>query len=199
MKTLTSVLMMGLLLVAGCGGGDGGTTTPPTPPTDSEVLADGWMALGQGDTAGAETEFRRLVSRNALLPQAFDGLGWTFTLAAEADSALANFRRSVAAGVDTTSVQDQARAGQCFAENALGHHDEAVTAGQMVTAPWSLTIVETYDDQDVALTLAASHYMLGNFEESLAALNLVVEFTADVGTVEGRAALAAMIEELLNS
>jgi hypothetical protein len=41
--------------------------------------------------------------------------------------------------------------------------------------------------------------MLGNFEESLAAVNQIVNFMTDVSTVEGRAALAALIEELLNS
>jgi hypothetical protein len=101
--------------------------------------------------------------------------------------------------VDTTAVSQQARAGQCFAENALGHHAEAVSAGEMVTAPWSLTLQDTYDFADVALTLASSHYMLGNFEESLAAVNQIVNFMTDVSTVEGRAALAALIEELLNS
>jgi hypothetical protein len=204
MKTMTAVLwgsfvLLGsLLLLNGCGGGDD-TTTPPTQRSDSEVLADGWSALAGGDATEAEEEFRRLIGREALMPQAFTGLGWTFTRTASADSALANFRRAAATGVDTTLAGQDARAGQCFAENALGHHAEAVTAGETVNAPWSLTLQDTYDFADVALTLASSHYMLGNFEESLAAVNQIVNFMTDVSTVEGRAALAALIEELLNS
>lgn len=198
MKTTTSVILMVLLLaVAGCGGDD--TTTPPPPPSDAKVLSDAWTALGQGDTAGAASGFRTLLSRQALVPQAYDGLGWTFTITAAADSALANFRRSAAAGVDTTSVQDQARGGQCFAENAGGYHAEAVSAGSLVSSGWVFTLDSSVSYYDVVLTMAASHYLLGQFTDSLGALNLVDPgFTADVETVEGRAALAARIEQLLN-
>jgi tetratricopeptide (TPR) repeat protein len=203
MKTMKRTFLLLIILplitwFAGCGGGGDGGSTPPDPPTDAEVLDDAWSALDDGDLAEAEEEFRRLLSREALIPQALDGLGWTFTVGADPDSALANFRRAAAAGVDTTDVQDQARAGQCFAENAMGHHDEAITAGEMVTMPWSLVLDRTYDGDDVHLTLASSHYMLGDFEDSLQALNQVINFVADVETVEGRAALAAKIEELLN-
>lgn len=200
MKTTTSMILIILLLaVAGCGGSDD-TTTPPPPPSDAQVLSDSWTALGQGDTTGAESGFRTLLSRGALVPQAYDGLGWTFTTSAVADSALANFRRAAAAGADTTSVKDEARGGQCFAENAGGFNAEAVSAGSLVSSGWVFAMDSTVSYYDVVLTMASSHYLLGQFVDSLETLNLVdPAFSVDVETVDGRAALAARIEQLLNS
>jgi hypothetical protein len=199
MKTTTRLILVILLAaLAGCGGDDNGTA--PTPKTDFQVYEGAWSSLRLGDTTGAESGFRTLLNRGALVPQAFDGLGWTFLVAVDADSALANFRHAVDAGVDSTNTEDQARAGQCVSANALGEHTEAVFAGARVDENWTFTHTSTVTHDDVALTMAASHFALGDFVESLDALKMVdPAFNADMATVEGRARLAARIEALLNS
>ena len=198
MKTINSVILIILLAaLVGCGSDD--STTPP-PPTDAEVLRSAWNALHLGDTATAESGFRTLIARGVLLPEAYDGLGWTFTVAADAQAALDNFRTAVELGVDDTGANDQARAGQCFAANATGNHAEAIDAGNRVAENWTFIHTSELTFADVALTMASSHYRLGEFTESLAALQMAdPSFNADVGTVDGRALLAARIEELLNA
>ena len=191
------ILAVPLLLLAGCSSDDE-STPPTTPPSDQSVLDAGWTAFEAEDYATAEAEFRELLGRGALLAEAHDGLGWTFARQSEADSALTHYQQSLALGGDELSIADQLHAGLAFALSADNQHAECVTAADEVSSVWVFAHDETLDHDDVLALQASAHYVLGDFAESLLAVQQVdATFDCNVATVEGRAELAAKIESLL--
>ncbi|MEZ4386644.1 MAG: alpha-1,6-glucosidase domain-containing protein [Candidatus Krumholzibacteriia bacterium] len=170
----------------------------PQRPSDQQVLTAGWAAFDAADYPEAETQFRILLGRGALVAQAHDGLGWTFARQSEPDSAVVHYAAALAGGADGLDIADQTHAGHAFALNALGEYADAVTAAAAVSSGWVFARDPEIDHDDVVLTLAVAHYALGEFAESLSAVQqLDPGFLADVETVEGRAELAARIEQLL--
>jgi len=138
-----------------------------------------------------------LLDRGALLAEAHDGLGWTFGRTNEPDSAITHFEAAFTNGAGDLVVIDQAYAGLAFASSAAGDHADCLTAAAEVGSSWVFAHDSNYDRDAVTLLEAMAYYALGQFTESLAAVQLLdATFTADVETVEGRAALAAKIEEL---
>jgi len=199
MKTVCRLgwIVLPLMLCVGCGGDDDGSTPPPAA-TDQEGLAAGWTAFATGDFAQAETEFRELLRRGALLDAAHDGLGWTFARESAPDSSVTHFTAALAAGADTAEIAGEVYAGLAFAQDAAGDPAACLAAAAEVPAGWVFAYDDAYTYDDVVLLRAVAHYALGEFAASLAAVQeLDPAFDADVGTPEGRAALAARIEELL--
>jgi len=197
MRISLIILAVPLLMLAGCSSDDE-STPPTTPPSDQSVLDAGWAAYEAGDYAGAETEFRELLGRQALVAEAHDGLGWNFAGLGEADSALAHHQQSLAQGGDELPIADQMHAGLAYALSADNQHAECITAADEVSTDWVFAHDETLDHDDVVALQASAHYVLGQFAESLLAVQQVdATFDCDVATVEGRAELAAKIESLL--
>jgi hypothetical protein len=196
-STCLWLLLVATLVVAGCSSDDDdGPSTPPVA-TDQEVLAAAWTGYEGGDWATAEENFRELLGRGTLPAESHDGLGWTFAAQNAADSSLVHFTAALAARADTTAIADQAQAGLAFAAAAGGEFQQCLDAAGAVAAGWVFAHDDRYDRDQVTLLEAAAHYALGDFEASLAAVQeLEPDFTVDVETVEGRADLAAMIEEL---
>jgi len=192
------ILILPLVLMVGCSSdSDDPPPPPPEPPSDAEVLAEGWSAYTTADYAEAETQFRELLGRNALVAEAHDGLGWTFARQSAADSALTHHEASLVARGDTLAIADQMYAGLAFARSAAGDNAGCVTAAGEVATGWVFDHDSDLDYDDVVLVTAMAHYALGDFADALVAVQVLdPDFTADVDTVEGRAALAARIEEL---
>ncbi len=190
-------LMMGLLiLLASCGGDDGGTPTP-NPPSDAEILADGWAAFSAGDLDGAIEKFDDLVGRGVLLAEAHSGLGWSYSRNNNPAGALTDFGLALDE-TPTGTLADDVNAGLAFASNAAGAHTDCVTYSAAVSETWVFAPDPSVNHQDIIVLAAASHYYLGQFSLSLIEVQrLDATFTADVGTAAGRAELAAKIEELL--
>ena len=126
-------------------------------------------------------------------------MAWAGPYLGGARFALANFRRRRQPGCDTPRHRGPGPGWpvlrrECRRLTSRGRH-----AAALVATGWVFTTTTvTYDD--VTVMLASSHYCAGA-SSSIAwrPCNLVdPAFTADVGTVEGRAVLAARIEELLN-
>lgn len=198
-KLVTLMMLLAMVLFwTGCGSDDDGPSGP-TPPTDAEVLGAGWIATEAGQWADAEAEFRTLLERGALLAEAHDGLGWVFGYQSAPDSAVVHFQAALDAGAADESIANQTQAGLAFALHAQGEHAACLVPAATVPTSWTFAHDAGIDGLDVALVRAAANYMLGQFQDSLDALILVdPAFTADVTTVDGRAALAARIEELMN-
>jgi hypothetical protein len=189
--------ILAILVLAGCSSDDDdGPTTPPAD-TDQEVLDDAWAGFEGGDLATAGAKFRELLGRGTMIPVARDGLGWTFAVQNEADSSLVHFAAALAAGADTLAIADQAQAGLAFASAAALEFQDCLDASAQVSTGWVFAHDDRFDHDQVVLLAAGAHYALGDFAASLAAVQqLDAGFTADIGTVEGRAALAARIEQL---
>ena len=190
------VLACGLALIVGCsddgGGGD------PVADRDQITLDEGWAAFSNGDFTTAETRFRDLLARDVLLPEAHDGLGWTFARGSEPDSALTHFEASVAAGAAALVIGDEVQAGLAFVQDAAGDPAACLAAAGAVPDDWIFTADPAVDHEDIVLLEAVSHYALGQFAASLAAVQeLDPTFQADVATIAGVADLAARIEALL--
>jgi Flp pilus assembly protein TadD len=196
---ILTLVSLPLVLAVGCGGDDDDPTPPPEPPNDAEVLDAGWDAFASGDYAEAETQFDELLSRGRLVAEAHDGLGWTFARQNDAAAASVHFTAAFNAGADTLEIEDQAHAGLAFADHAIERYAECLTAAAEVAADWVFAHEGALDRDDVTVLEAAAHYALGQFAQALAKVQeLDPQFTADVETVEGRAALAARIESLFS-
>ncbi len=198
MKALWLLLLaMPLALCGGCGGDDDGGGPPP-PPTDEEVLAAGWDAFEAGDLAEADVQFRELLARGALRLEAHDGLGWRFVYGARPDSARVHFETALEFETDDVDLEDEVDAGLVVTYDALDRPADVLAAGA-VDEDWVFAHDDALTAADIIALRAASHYALGQFAESLLEVQrLEATFTADVETIEGRAALAAKIEELLS-
>lgn len=191
-----ALVALPLALTVGCSSSDD-PAPPPTPPSDATVLQRGWTAFEAADYAEAESQFRELLNRNRLLAEAHDGLGWTFARQSGADSSLTHFAAALAAGADALPIADQTYAGLAFARHADQEYASCLTAAAEVSSGWVFAHGSDLDRDDITLLEAMAHYALGQFEDALAKVQeLDSQFTADVGTVEGRAALAAKIEAL---
>ncbi|MBD3220422.1 hypothetical protein GF314_04195, partial [bacterium] len=133
----------------------------------------------------------------ALPAEAHDGLGWVFAAQNAADSSVVHFEAALAAGADTLAIEDQTHAGLAFASAAVLDFQACLDAAAEVDEDWVFAHDDRFDHTQVVLLEATAHYALGDFAASLAALQEVdPEFDADVGTPDGRAGLAARIEEL---
>ncbi len=197
MKALWLLLLaMPLALCGGCGGDDDGGG-PPSPPTDQEVLAAGWDAFEAGDLAEADVQFRELLARGALLPEAHSGLGWRFLYGAEPDSALIHFQATAVAEVDDPDLEDEIHAGLAVTYDALDRPADTLLASAAVDDTWDFAHDATLTHDDLVVLRAVAQYALGDFAASLVEVQrLAPAFDADVDTPAGRAALAAKIEEL---
>jgi tetratricopeptide (TPR) repeat protein len=192
-------LALGLAVMVGCGGDDDTTSPPPPVDNDQTVLDSGWAAFEVADYAQAESDFRELLGRDALVAEAHDGLGWTFSFQSQVDSSLVHFALAVDAGADTLAIADQTHAGLAIARHADEDYAGCLAAAAEVAAGWSFDHSGALDRNDITVLEAGAHYALGQFAEALAAVQeLDASFDVDVGTVEGRAALAAKIESLFN-
>lgn len=191
------LLAVVLLVLAGCSGDDDDGPSQPPADTDAEVLADAWAGFESDDLATAETRFRELLGRGTMPAVAHDGLGWTFAVQNAADSASVHFEAAVTAGAADLPIADQTHAGLAFAAAGGLDWQACLAAADEVASGWSFAHDASVGHDDVVLLTAAAHYALGDFAASLAAVQVLDPgFTADVGTVAGRAALAARIESL---
>ncbi len=189
-------LTLPLILTVGCSSSDD-PQPPPEPPSDAEVLAAGWTAFESGDYAEAEAKFNELLGRDALKAEAFDGMGWTNARLNEANRSVGYFISAFTNGADDLDIADQTNAGMAFARHGNEEFFLCLFYAAEVASDWEFAHDPDLDRDDVTLLEAMAHYAEGEFSDSLAKVQeLDAGFTADVATVDGRAALAAKIESL---
>ena len=118
---------------------------------------------------------------------------------------------------DTTNIQYEIWAGLCFANNAKGFDEIALTWGDslidaLTTGLTSNAWIFTHnninnnnkiDHLDLRVTMAASHFAEGEFTNSVTHMQTILtelssssSFNPDVNTVSGRSELAVWIDSL---
>lgn len=167
--------------------------------SDSELLSAGWEEFRARDYGAARDHFTELAGRNALLADAYCGLGWSRLYLGALASALEDFETALNENPSAETSSD-IYAGKCFGYDALGNSQQCVEASAQIAITWQFRYRSGLSYSDIRLVRAANLYALGEFSLSLAEVRFLdPSFNADINTVEGRAALAARIESLRGS
>jgi len=196
MKNSLIILCMFFLILISCSKSDKSATGPYDNLSDQEVLDTGWQKFEDSDYNTALNYFDELLEREVLETEAYSGKGWSQLKLGDYATALENFNIAMVelpAGYLTGEVYS----GLAVIYDYQGEFISCIDATTYIPSGWTFThlINVTYDNMIVLR--AASFYGLGDFANSLLSVQILVpEFSADINTVEGRALLAAKIEEL---
>lgn len=184
-----AIFMAVMGLAWACGGG-------PSGPSFGELIEQGWMAFADGDYQIAADRFSDATVKNPDDPEGFTGLGWSLLKLDNLSEADVQFN----SGSTKMNVTADLFAGWAFTLNALKNYaksnreaDEALSLDSNWTFPYGLPL----DAADLHLLRAENFFLLGDFANSLSAVQILnPNFSADVTTSAGRAALAQEIERL---
>jgi tetratricopeptide (TPR) repeat protein len=188
---LIGVFIFSLILVCGCGEDN------VTPPTAQKLIEQGLVKFDAGYYAGASADFNAALG---LDPEAYDAyfwLGWAELRQNDAGLAEHAFVTYLA---EKTSSTD-AKAGLALAYHAQGKFEGAILRAEEVldaNPTWSFSRAPDINYQDVALILAHSYYVTGEFSQSLTVVQTYLNpgFSTDPSTPEGRRALADELARL---
>jgi tetratricopeptide (TPR) repeat protein len=192
---LIAILFSSLLLLYGCGEDE------VVKPTAEKLIQQGWAKLEAGNNADASADFNAALGLDAEAYEAYLGLGWAELRqnhAGLAENAFVTYLAKV-------SDSDDTKAGLALAYHAQNKFEDAIHMAEDVLSsdpPWIFSRDSRIDYLDLALVLAHSYYATDDFSQSLAVLKeyfddlLPPNFDPNVETPEGRAELAAEIEEL---
>lgn len=171
-------------------------STEPQGPTYSELISQGWSAFKQGQYQNANQKFSEAKTRYGSRPEAFTGLGWGFFKLDDLMQADLEF----GSGSTKNNPSLDLYAGWAFVLNAQKNYSTSnIQADQVFTQNpnWSFSYGLPLDANDLHVLKAQNYFLLGNFAESLAEVQLLnPAFTANILTDEGKAALAEEIERL---
>jgi tetratricopeptide (TPR) repeat protein len=169
--------------------------------TDSDtrnVLDEGWSAFEAGDYASAVTVLTESRNKKPDDPEIRSALGWAFMRLDMLTEAESEFE----AGALLINVPADLYAGRAFVLNAqkqYGASNTSISQALSLQPAWLFLHESGLDHEDLAILKAENHFVLGEFQDALTAVQTVnVSFTADVATDAGRGQLAAEIERLRN-
>jgi tetratricopeptide (TPR) repeat protein len=198
MKTLLLVAPIAFLL-SSCSGG--GTSEPPPvqPPTAAQLIAQGWQAFAARNYQDASAKFHSAIQRDATLPDAYNGAGWSEARLNHVDTALtwlAQGRQRDTNNVDLV-------AGLSVVQNARKQYLLSLDLGISALGKnpnWVFSRDTSVTSADVRMVLAEDYFALGDFASSLVIVRVYnPSFSPDVTTTEGQTALAVEIERLRNA
>ena len=193
MVVLVGWLLVGLGVVS-CGKSPTGTEGKSA----EELLKEGWTAFEAGKYKEAVEKFEGVVEKDASLWDGYNGLGWSKGRLGETGDAVTAFLNALGGNEGLLS----ARAGLAFAYNAQGKYEKSNEQAEEVleaNGEWAFAHDSRVDWRDLVVLEAENWFALGEYGKSLAAVRRLNEdFTVEVGTVEGQAALAAEIERLVD-
>jgi hypothetical protein len=188
---------------AGCGGGGAGVDTA----SYETLVTNGWDAFRSGDFEGAAAQFNQAIAVDSTRADAWVGLGWTgvrnhdiaaadvaFT-AGSHRAAADSLRADLFAGwaFATAALADTSGAGRDHYTRSNARADSALA----IEPGWDFEFLPSIDHDDLRLLQAENHFVLGEFDASLAIVQLFEPlFTANTSTREGQAALSSEIEAL---
>ncbi len=191
--------------------------------TEEDMADYGWLlfenSAGRTDYDDSKSWFLSSVSDDTTYMDGYNGLGWTNGKLTDLDSSLYYFERGLNFSqsiFDTTNVKHEIWAGLCFANNAKGYDSIAIIWGDSLISvtsglaflPWTFSHNNINSNNiinhlDVRITLAASNFAIGRFDNSLTHLQKILSelesnttLNSDVNTVAGRAELAVWIDSL---
>lgn len=197
-KFMITVMILSCILIISCGGGDGDSSTDPgiNDMSSDDLLSKGWQKFSGNDYIDAIDYFDKLIERNEYITDAYCGRGWSYMYLDELNIALSNFNHCLmnAPGFE---VLNDCSAGLSFVFDAMDNPEKCIEYSDAVSSEWSFQYKDI-NYEDILLLRALNYYAMGDFDESLDELQKIFPtFTPDVSTVEGRAALADKLEELL--
>ena len=164
-------------------------------PNYQAKLETAWENFVAGSYADAKVGFQELIDKGELLAEAYNGLGWCNLFLDDLDSANGAFSYGLQNAPEDAIYQDIV-AGLCFVYDAQNLPNACLSVSENVNSDWAFAYGDL-DYEDIILLRAISYYSISDFTNSLTEVQrLDSSFTADVSTVEGRAALAEKIEEL---
>jgi hypothetical protein len=191
----TLILFCSLLLLYGCGKEkkEGGLTA-------QKLIEQGWVKFSAGNDAGASGDFNAAIGLDTSKHEAYFGLGWAELRQSHGGLSENAFATYLLKEPNASNVID-AKAGIALAYHAQQKFQDAIDKALAVlsSAPnWSFSRDNRINHLDLALVLAESYYGIADFSQSLAVVNLYFDpsFTADITTDEGRAKLAAKLQDL---
>ncbi len=192
--------------------------------TEVDMANYGWLlfenSVERSDYDDSKAWFLSSVNDDTMYMDGYNGLGWTNGKLTEIDSSLYYFERGLYFSqdiYDTTNVKHEIWAGLCFANNAKGLDSIAIVWGDSLISDLTngLTFLQwTFSHNnvnstniinhlDIRITLAASNFAVGEFDNSLTHMQTILSelesnttLNSDVNTVTGRAELAVWIDSL---
>ncbi len=192
--------------------------------TEVDMADYGWFlfesAAIQSDYTDSKNWFLSSVNEDTMYMDGYNGLGWSYGKITDLDSSLYYFEKGLnflPSLYDTTNIHYEIWAGLCFVNNAMGLDSLAIIWGNnlinslttgLSSNPWIFTHNNINSSNiinllDLRVTMAASHFAEGEFDNSVAHLRTILTelsgsstFNPDVNTVSGRYELAVWIDSL---
>lgn len=193
MKTLKYILTFSLIFILFSGCSDNGNGSGLS---DEEILDLAWENFGLGNYQEAIDGFFELIDKEVYIAEAYSGLGWSYSRFGQLLNSAANFGNGFL-NEPTADILDDLYAGLSFVKEALEEYSDALTNSAEVNNGWQFDHDTELSFDDLVLLRAICYYALADFANSLLEVQILVpDFVCDVETEEGRAALAAKIEEL---
>ena len=178
-----------IVLVA-CGGGS------PSGPTFGDLITEGWAAFQSGDYQSASDKFSEAITLKNEDAAAFTGLGWSLFRLGNLLRANAEFT----GGSNALSPTADLFAGWAFVKNAQKDYtrsNQKADDALALNSNWVFTYDSSLSAADLHVLKAENYFLLGEFADSLAEVQILnPNFSADVSTNAGQAALAQEIENL---
>ena len=144
------------------------------PPEQYDALIEtGWAHFQNGMYQEAIDAFRKASERDAIEPEVYLGLGWSYTRNLELIKGESNLQKALGfAGFDTLNsdlITAESWAGIGFAKLATGNYAECITYfDQVLEADESFVFSMdlSVNAQSLKISKAESHYYLGEYEQS---------------------------------
>lgn len=183
------IIILSAVMIQACGS--------DTPGADYQAVIDeAWVMFEAGSYENAATKFTEARDIDSTFAEAYTGIGWSSMKLDLLSGAAANF----SAGENKTNTTADLFAGYAFVLNAqkLYSSSNIKAEGALVmNSEWSFAHLSGLNKNDLHITRAENYFALGQFTQSLAAVQQVnVSFTVNVSTPTGQGELADEIERL---
>ena len=187
-------------------------------PTEVELNEYGWDLYTEGNHEEAIISFDEAIFEDSTYKDGYNGLLWAYGKTGELNDAMGNGNAGISLLDDINLVGTGHRsgiellAGLALIQHARENYSDAVIMGDSLLSvvgdaeyvitsgvpSWQFSRDVTIDSKDIIWTLSSAHFLLGQFDLSLARIKQLLfipnDFNPVVSTVEGRSELAAQIE-----
>ena len=166
----------------------------PVPEQYDALIETGWAYFQNGMYLEAIDSFIGASERNAIEPEVYLGLGWSYARNLELIKGENNLQKAIAFAIfdslDLTNITAESLAGIGLIKLAAGNYAECITyINQVLEADGSFSFSKdlSVNYQSLKISKAKSHYYLGEIEQSYLVLqDLGIELDCDcVQTVTG--------------
>ena len=192
-KNIILLLLIALVL-CGCPSSD--SSVDPPAATYDDLISNGWSEFSGQAYSVAIEKFNAAKSMEPDNFEAYNGLGWAYFK----NDQLSNSIQEFSVGFQKTGSTSDIGAGWAFVLNAdKKYADSNIKIDSTLSSDsnWMFSQGLGLDKNDLLVLRAENFFLLGNFGESLSAVQeLNPSFLANILTSEGRADLALEIERL---